>query len=252
LRKAKIFGHDHLELSPYIIGKRDYTYIEDGPLILSIYYKSKFHSDICKHWTDLNICKKTIASFISGVFDHPVANNKQCGTIILTLDDDAPHVAGKSKIILPLDTAWKDLSDKRKQYILNIFGVAKEDIISLQNKTHILLTQQFSSDGFISEAEQIEIYRQILEKYDPSCLVIKTHPRETVNYRNYFPQIYVFDKIVPMQLLLLMGTNFKKAITLFSSSINMFPDTVEKEWIGSSVHPALHELFPNLDRNIYV
>jgi len=254
LRKAEIFGHDHLFYSPFVIGKRDYTYIEDGPKVLSTLIGSKYYKDFNEFWNSKRFSiKKLVPYFISGVYRHSTANNKQCKAVILTIDDNVPYIAGKTKHLINLNNTWENISNKKKDYILDVYNITQEDINALQSRTHILLTQQFSSDDYISEAEQIEIYKQIIEKYDASCLIIKSHPRDSVDYRKYFPGIFVFDKPIPMQLLLLIGgLNFKKAITVCSSSINMFPDYVEKEWIGSAVHPELYKIFPNLDHNIYV
>ncbi|GHU74758.1 hypothetical protein FACS189450_15360 [Spirochaetia bacterium] len=251
LRKADIAGQDHLLFSPYIIGKRNYTYIEDAPHIFKIYLHEKLYQDRCAFWADKRFfLKKLLNYIISDVYNRPVANNKQCKALILTEDDDAPYIAGKTKQIVPLETMWKNASTEKRKYILDIYGLSGIDISALQKKTHIILTQQFSADGFISEEEQIELYGTIIKQYDPSCLVIKTHPRDLINYRKYFSDVYVFDKIIPMQLLVLTGVKFSKAITIFSSSINSFPYELEKEWIGSSIHPSLYERYPNLVHNI--
>ena len=188
--------------------------------------------------------------FISGVYKRVFANNKQCEAVVLTEDDNVPYILEKVKYIVPLVTTWENQDDKKKEYIQDIFDLTEKDINIFQNRTHILLAQQF--DGLLTEEEQIEIYRKIIEKYDPSCLVIKSHPRDKINYQKYFPEVYTFNKAIPMKLLLLSGgLHIKKAITICSSSINLFPENVEKEWIGTSIHPVLYEHFPYLVHNIY-
>jgi len=255
LRTAQIFGHDHLEFSAFIIGKRNYTYIEDGPKVLSVYQKNitnNYHWQSGAIFSIKHIVKKILNYLISGIFGHPIGNNKQCEALILTLDDNAHYISGKIKRVIPLNAAWKDISENKKQYIYKIYDLTENDIAAFQSKTHIILAQQFSSDGYISDADQFKIYEQIIQRYDPSVLILKPHPRDSFNYKKYFPNICVFSKPIPMQLLVLVGcSNFRKAITVCSSSINFFPDTVEKEWIGSFIHPVLYKLFPNLDRNIY-
>jgi hypothetical protein len=251
---AEIYGHDHLDWSSFIIRKRNYTYIEDGPKVLSATFKSKTYSDCGEFWRNNSFhanIRKIVYHFISGIYKRPVANNTQCKAVILTVDDDVPYIAGKVKYIIPLSIAWENSSEEKKQYILGIYNVSKDTINALQSKTHILLAQQF--DDPVLDTDKVNIYKEILKKYDPTCMVIKPHPRDTVDYKKYFPDIYVFDKPIPMQLLLLIGgLNFKKAITICSSSINLFPDSVEKEWIGSAVHPLLYKLFPGLEENIYI
>jgi hypothetical protein len=253
LRKAKIMGHDQLIYSPYIIGKRNYTYIEDGPRVLSLHFKETLYKDLCDYWSRRFLFLKKMANFFIGdVRRRQVANNKQCNELILTRDDDVPWIAGKNKIVISLDNLWNNMSEQKKKYILNIYDISDIDVQVLKRRNHIILTQQFSTDGLISEREQIEIYENIMRNYDFSCLVLKPHPRDAVDYRKYFPDVFIFDKPVPMQLLSIIGIRFKKASTVSSSSIDSFSYEIEKEWIGSSVHPVLFERYPNLDRNIHI
>jgi hypothetical protein len=253
LRKAKIMGHDHLDYSPYIIGKHNYTYIEDGPNVLSFYFSEKLYKERCDYWSRRFLFFKKMANFFIGdVRNRQVANNRQCNELILTTNDNVPYIAGKKKIIISLNEIWNNMNEQKRRYILDVYDVSCADIQSLERKSNIILTQQFSSDGLISEKDQIEIYEKIIRNCDPFSLVIKTHPRDRINYNKYFPDIFVFDKPIPMQLLSIMGIRFKKVITLFSSSINSFSYEIEKEWIGSSVHPVLFERYPNLDHNIFV
>ena len=248
LKKSEIFGNDNLLSFPFIAGKCNYICIEEQPKIISknLEIKKKPRNPRLNK----GIVKKLLYKYISDVFGNSYANNKQCEALLLTENDDAPYITGKIKHIISLDTAWNNASEKKKEYILSVFDVSGTDVVALQCKTHIILTQPLSKDGYISEEEQIHIYRQIIEKYSFFSLVIKVHPRDTIDYRKYFSDIFVFDKPIPMQLLLFIGgLNFKKAITLFSTSINYFPDTVEKEWIGTSVHPILSERLPYFVNN---
>jgi hypothetical protein len=252
LRKAKIMGHDHLIYSPYIIGKRDYTYIEDSPKIFSIQSNSKEYKRRDIYWSTMNWFKKQcMRFFIGSIVYQSIANNKQCKELILTEDDNATWTVGKEIHIMPLDLVWGGMTSRKKDHITDIYDLSDIAIKPLKEKTHIILTQQFSTDGYISEQEQVKLYKDIIEKYTPDCLVLKPHPRDKIDYRKYFPDVYIFDKIVPMQLLTLLGIRFKKAITVFSTSINSFPYEIEKEWIGSSIHPKLYELWPNMIHNIY-
>jgi hypothetical protein len=242
-----------LVYSPYIIGKRRYTYIEDAPNVLTFYFSSKLYKKHCDYWSGHFLFLKKMANFfISDVRNRPVANNRQCNELLLTTDDNVPYITGKKKVVISLNEIWDNMNELKKQYILDVYDISCADIQSFETKSHIVLTQQFSSAGLISEKDQIEIYAKIIRNYDPFSLVIKPHPRDHVNYNKYFPDIFVFDKPVPMQLLSIMGVRFKKAITLFSSSINSFSYEIEKEWLGSSVHPVLFERYPNLGCNIHM
>jgi CRISPR/Cas system-associated protein endoribonuclease Cas2 len=256
LRKAALFGQDHLYYSTNIIGKHNYTYLEDGPMILTYHIKEKLYQDLQEFWSDKhfsvkNCLKRLYNILVSGVYCRIVANNQQCKEVVLTVDEDVSYIEGKIKTVISLEKLWAEASAAKKEYILNIYNLNKDDIDLIQGKTHILLTQQFVADGLMSEDEQIKIYHDILEKYDLSYVLIKPHPRDLVDYTKYFPGITVFSKVVPMQLLSLVGIRFKKAMTVYSSSISSFPYDIEKEWVGTAIHPALYERYPNLTHNIY-
>jgi hypothetical protein len=248
IKKAEIYGNDHIFYFPFIIGKHNYTFIEEVPKIITFNLKKIYSHRLIK-----GIIKKILCTFISDVIGNYTANNKQCKALILTENDSASYIEGKTKYLIPLDITWKNIKPEKKQYILNVFDISDNDISVLKSKTNIILTQPLSGDRFTSEEEQINIYSQIIRNYDPSSLIIKAHPRDTVNYRKYFPDVFVFNKPIPMQLLLLIdGLKIKKAITIFSTSIMSFPDSVEKEWIGTSVHPALLKQYPNFVNNPYI
>jgi hypothetical protein len=247
LKRAKIMGHDHLVYSPYIIGKRNYTYIEDGPNIFKFFQATKFYKDICLYWTSkrLYFIKRLFNFIISNVFAHPIANNNQCKELILTVDDDVPYIAKKKKYIVSLDEMWQNATKQKKQYILHIYDISTKDIDVLRIKPYIIFTQQFSTDKFISELEQIDIYRKILGEYNTDHVVLKPHPRDRIDYKKYFSDVYIFEKIVPIQLLNLIGVRFKKAIAVNSSAVLSFPYEIEREWIGTTIHPVLYKLFGN-------
>jgi hypothetical protein len=47
---------------------------------------------------------------------------------------------------------------------------------------------------------------------------LKPHPRETTDYKKAFPDVIVFDKIVPFQLFSLIGLKFKTVVTVCSTA----------------------------------
>lgn len=249
LKYSDIFCQDHLICSKFIIGKHSYTFIEDIPKAISIALLKKRNrqSFIRK------IIKNILNKYISGTIGYTWANNSQCKELILSVDDNVPYIENKKKHIVPIRTTWENISQEKKEYILNIFNVSSDDITAFKQRTHLILTQPFSSDINISEDDQIQIYNNIIKKYDPSILIIKRHPRDLINYNKFFPDVFVFDKPIPMQIFLLLEelNNIKKVITITSTAIDLFPDTVEKEWVGSSVNPTLLKLQPNLVSNVY-
>lgn len=101
------------------------------------------------------------------------------------------------------------------------------------------MTQAFSDDHFVTEEEQVEIYRKILSNYDEDDVVIKPHPRDKIDYRKYFPKVMYFDKTVAMQFLAILGIKFERVVTVSSSAALSFGIDIPIDWYGYRVHPGI-------------
>jgi hypothetical protein len=53
----------------------------------------------------------------------------------------------------------------------------------------------------------------------------------------------VFEKPVPMHLFNLLGARFKKAITVFSSTVASFDYNIEIDWYGTEISEPLLNKF---------
>jgi hypothetical protein len=141
---------------------------------------------------------------------------------------------------------WQKSSLEKQEKILSIFSLTAEDIKNIQTKEYILLTQRMSEDNIMTENDKINIYREMIKDIDANKLVIKPHPRETTDYTIYFPDIYVFTKKIPIQILDMVGVRFKKAYTVCSTAALTFPYEIEKVFLGSDINPKLTELYGSI------
>jgi len=117
---------------------------------------------------------------------------------------------------------------------------------NLKYKSIVLFTQPLSEDNVLTEEEKISLYKTIIGNYDQEKLVIKTHPRETTNYRDYFPNIEVFNENYPSEILDVLGIRFEKAVTIFSTAVYVY----SKENIifyGTKIHPKLLSRFGRIE-----
>ena len=89
-----------------------------------------------------------------------------------------PYHENKKNIVKRLSEEWDSSSKEKKQYLLGIFDLSKEDLQELASRKVILLTQAFVEDGKMSDKEQIEMYRTIIEHYGEENIIIKKHPRD--------------------------------------------------------------------------
>lgn len=113
--------------------------------------------------------------------------------------------------------------------------------------THILLlTQPLSEDGYITEREKINIYSKII-KDNYKNILIKPHPRELTNYQNYFKNIILLDKDIPIELYSLLGMKFYKVVSLFSTSVfNSFMEC-DREVLGTVENKKLELEFGKIE-----
>lgn len=191
-----------------------------------------------KHLQGAYSFKQSISDFVNlkrGFFRNKV--NKY----ILTMSDGIPEKYLKDVVEINIHDKWRSLSQSERDDILDVFCINVDYLNKLNAKKVLILTQCFSEDGFMSEAEKVEIYRGIVSKYNEDDVLIKTHPRETTNYKKIFPNIAVIDEPFPFELISLHGIQFKKAVTLTSTSVFSFNYDLDVDYFGTELFPKLAE-----------
>jgi hypothetical protein len=247
LKFATIFGHDHLFYSPYIIVNREYKLIEDGPHSFKVQWSIKAQKDYTLFWKKKKI-KRTILSRLFGpLYGHSIGDNIQCGELIITENEIMPYMERKKVTVISPHSLWECAPKTKKTLILKACNITQDDICLLKTKDNVLFTQQFADDGFIDWDEQYRIYKKIINNYDKNSLLIKTHPRETSNYKKECPDVLVFDKPIPIQLLDMLGIRFKKAITISSTSVMSFNYKLDIDWYGHEISDQLMKTKGHLD-----
>lgn len=219
--KISRWGHDHIEMSYSIIRNFKINIIEDG---------------IKNYYPQLPFCYRypRLKGFLFGrsyinkafCFEHDWVQKEYLTGLM-----DAPSMHSDKLVQISISRLWKESTDKKKKYILDVFGVDDSDIAILNKCDSILLTQPYSEDGFVSESAKIEYYRNKLSLIEDSGIIIKPHPREKTQYELFFPNTPVFRKKIPLELLLLCGAKLKSAYTINTTAIYDFPaDTIKVVW----------------------
>ena len=245
LNEAEIYAQDHFWFSPGIIGNRDYTLLEDAPLIASRFYGTEIY-------TKQKTSNKKLSSFFYGpLFQKYMGISNQCTKIILTKPDNAPYLKGKELSLSSIDLLWDKCNEQKRKLILSIFNVTQTDIDLLKKKSKIFFSQPFFNDKFMSKEEHINLFKSVLADYDSQEVILKVHPRDLIEYENYFPKILIFKKPIPMQLFNLLGIKFTSAITFFSTAALSFPYDIEIDWRGTKVHKNLLNHFGDLKLSDY-
>jgi hypothetical protein len=137
---------------------------------------------------------------------------------------------------LDLSKMQKNLSKKEKEDLLATF--LKEKSIEIKDSKNLLLiTQPLSEDRVLSENSKVKVYKTLLDKYAKNYTVyIKTHPRETTNYKSMLHYEFVeIPRSFPLEFLDFMDNiNFDLGITLFSSALNNINCVKKRLFIGKN------------------
>ena len=242
LKTAKIFGQDHIQFFSGLVKDRNYSLLEDAPSFFSSFSNSfwyKQNQKLRDGW------KKNIISLLYGkTFVWRFGESNQCENIILTQENDLKFLKNKTTTLLDLEKTWQNSSEEKQKLILNLFNVDLSAPIFSAKKSIILLTQPFYVEvPNFSEEEQVELYKEIIERHDKNEVILKAHPRDKINYHKSFSDIEVFDKPIPMQFLSILGVKFEKAVTVSSSAALDFPYKIEVEKIGLSCRKKLEDYF---------
>ena len=238
LKSAEIFAYD-LPPGGLLVGNRPYILLPDAPncLTLNAQYTSAAYIRMQEH---ANTLFGRIQKIIFGdIFVHYLGYNSQCKAIFMTEENIAPVLEGKEFRINSLESMWACASPQKKDFILNLFDVTRKDILILNSRPNLFFSQPLLKDCGLMDIEYANILTQLFSNYPPDSIIIKTHPRDQFDYAKYFPNIIVFSKPISSQLLNFMGVKPQKIITISSTAIEGFPESIECDYYGNKVHPKI-------------
>lgn len=228
---TKIYGHDHLVFSPILIGNNHMTVIEDG---LGNY--NELINNVPKVST---IRRKIIKLYGRLTLEPKYGKSKYVDKIIMTGKlPIIPEIKDKVELV-NVKRMWELSTLEKKELITKIFSINFTEIENCRKRNILLLTQPFND--ILTDKELIKIYRDILMEYNPENILIKTHPRDTIDYKKFFKEYQVLQSSIPMELLNVFGFNFDTAITISSNAIFSLPDKTHKIILGHECHPVLLE-----------
>jgi hypothetical protein len=238
LKTANIFAYD-LPYLNLLIGKREYSLLADAPnwLTLNVQEHSLEYKRLLQRASSI---KGKIQRLVFGnLFVNCYGNNNQCKVIYLTEENSSPILKGKQVIINSLQELWTESSLAKQEFIKELFDISDNDVNLLNNRPIIFFSQPLLDDCHLTEDEWVQINRSIFSHYDHNKLLIKTHPRDTFDYKKHFPDIVIYNKIVNTQLLSLVGVKPEKVATICSTAIEAFPESIECDYYGTGIHPKI-------------
>lgn len=240
---SRIYAQDHLPYMPIIVGNRHYAFTEDGPNVFKVNEKFSYVINAWRHYESSGHNKSLKARILDPIQGGLFARNPLCDEIVIseaTIGYLPDYVKGKKVTVVNMAEEWGRSSLEKRNYILNIFSITSEDIKMMASRHVVVFTQPFYEDGDVPTLEDhIEVYRKLMADYDLNDVIIKTHPRETTNYQRFFPEVCVFNKPVPFQLLDLLGLKFQEAATVCSTAVLSIPYSIKINWAGARIHPGI-------------
>lgn len=247
-KKDTFFAQDHLTLSKYLCS-RDYILFEDSPGLFSNIDSSGYRK---RQISILPIKQSKKNRFLYGHNDGmEYALSSHCRKIILTKEDNSEYIANIPKEYIDIHQCWNSFSEEKKSLILYIYDFTNSDLNNLKNRDIVIFTQPLNVD-FLTDEEHYKVYSKIISKYPPDRTLIKTHPRDTFDYRKQFPNYTFFSKPIPSQLLEMIGIKFKKIVTVNSSSVCNCDYPVDIDWYGENdiIIRKMGEFLPPINANI--
>lgn len=239
---TKLYAQDHLVFSSQLIGGKKYTMVEDAPGSYTTCLSTSVR-DVLQIPTRMRPKLRRLLLW-GPVYGQFFGRNAYCEDRWVTEKSDelSPVLRGRKYTLLNLHKLWDEASEQKKKFILSIFGVEEEQLASVSKCKTIILTEALSEDG-ITEEEAASIFAPYVEKYKKDGVVIKPHPRDYMKWKDIFPEAVVLKTRIPMQVLSIIGTEFERAVAIFSTAISSMNADTEIIWLGASVHPKLAAIY---------
>ena len=143
------------------------------------------------------------------------------------------NIVNKKIIEYSKKKMFDNLSSNDIEKLLEIFDI-KNVLSKFSGEYSILITQPLFQDGFLeSSIEQEELYCRIIDNYlKNERIIIKTHPREILNYEK-LENTYIIREKFPLELInYCMNIKINKAVTISSTSIDTIYNCKEKIILG--------------------
>lgn len=250
--EVEIYGLDQFAIGKKIFYDKNINLIEEGTKNYTYFTERK------RIKVKLLNLRQKMLNMIYGIKERKdiLGYGKKVNKIYLTtsLVDKIGKPLGlerKNVEIINLKDLWRKKTRTFQQRVLKLFDF-NEEILERKNKKNIIiLTQPLCEDFDITEEEQIELYKKIIEKYPKEKIIIKPHPRDIVNYGNYFPEYYVIKGNYPVEFLDFFDIEIEKAVTLFSSGAFCVGNGETKiDFYGTEVDERLYKIFGTQDNII--
>ena len=239
VRHTEIFAQDHISCAARLIGRCNYTLIEDSP--------GAFHRVSSPGYLSDAMPSQMISRIRLRIFGGPISG-RVCGTnnqcmnrwVSQPSDKTAPALIGRKFELIDIKKLWQSSSQRKQAEILRILcnGRDPRQEPGAECQT-LILTQPLMDDYALSEIEMRDVYAPFVERYSREGVAIKPHPRDNFPFQKHFPQAKIIDTLLPMQLLSCLGMSFKRVVTISSSAVRSMSPEIEVVYIDVEDNPKI-------------
>lgn len=121
----------------------------------------------------------------------------------------------------------ESLTDAEKAMVRRVF--LTQPLPERADGATLLLPRSFVADGLMTQEEQDAMFKAVAQKYAVGPLFIKTHPRDTTDYKALFPAATVLERTMPSEVLnFCLPFKFARAVTVQSFVLRGFTAAEEK------------------------
>lgn len=234
---VEVYGHAQTPFS-YIFFENTSNIIEDGV--------ANYTAEICKtHKINpiidafLHICGIYYLNMCECYGSHENVKN-----VYLTNPNNHPLIKDKVKVV-NVGEKWNKLTHNEKKVILNLFNLDFGEI-SFNKDIVLILTQPLYKDGFLTLDEELNIYKEFLDKFKDRTIIIKPHPRDKKDYEKIFPNVMCLNKEFPIELLDLINIRPQIVCSVISTALLNFEDSEIYVYQGELANEDLIKLREDL------
>ena len=218
-RNKKLFALDHLPHQSILIGKHNYTLLEDAPYVITRHLQGEGVYSRKQEGKRENSPFSKLAKLLYGpVFFNRFGKSSICKELLLSTDEYYDFFDSKNVIRVDYNNKFSSFPPKKQQLFLDVYGMKDSDLILYKSRDIVLFTDPLFPD-FIDKNEHIDIYKKIIARYPKDQILIKPHPRDNINYEELFPGVLTAKATIPSQFLNLLGLKLNKCVTIISSAI---------------------------------
>ncbi|MBQ6098512.1 MAG: hypothetical protein IJL02_01445 [Methanobrevibacter sp.] len=216
-KKVKVYGHAHTPFSYMFYENENSNVIEDGLMNYSweVYKTHKINPVVDMI---LHLCGVYFLSAHEGLGSHVNIKN-----VYLTQENNDPLIKDKVKII-DIKKRWESIPVNERNKIMSIFNI-NIDSLSFNEKTVLILTGAFYNDNLLSYDEEVNIYGDMIRKFENYTILIKPHPRDTINYKEIFNGVEVLDRTFPIEILTTIGFKPNVVCAIVSTALLNFKES---------------------------